>query len=91
MTHDQLDSIAKGGVEETTHGLTQLDRDLLGSEGEDSGEGDDGEEVDDEDGGGAPAHGTGDDAEGHRGEQEVDIVWTMARKKSGLAHSIQGR
>lgn len=61
-THDQLDSIAKGRVEQTAEGFAELRRKLLGCKRETGSQGDDGQEVENEDGRWAPVRGAGDKA-----------------------------
>ncbi len=74
-TYNQLDGVAKGGIQQAAHGLAEANGDFLGGKGQDGGEGDNGKEVDGEDSGGAPARGAGNDANGDGDEEEVDIVW----------------
>lgn len=73
-THDQLNSIAKGRVQETTEGLTQLDRDLFGCKGENGSQGDNGEEVESKYGGSAPLKDTSDDTKRHKDEEDIHII-----------------
>lgn len=73
-TYDEFDGIAKSGIQETTQGLTQPDRDLLGCKRKNSGEWNDGEEIEGKDNSGAPFKNTGNDAERHKDKQDVDVV-----------------
>ena len=73
-TNDQLDGIAKGRVHKATQGLAKLRRKLLGRKGQQRSKRDDGDEVKDEDGGGVPVERAGDDADGHKDEEDVDIA-----------------
>lgn len=73
-THNQLNGVSKGSIQQPAQRLAQLERDLLGRKGQDGSKRDDGKEVDGEDGGRAPAEAAGDDANGDHDEQEVDIV-----------------
>ena len=71
---DELDGVAKGGVAQAAQCLAQFRRQLFGSEAQQRGQRDDGDEVEDEDGGGAPADVAGDYAQRHEDEQDVDVV-----------------
>lgn len=73
-TNNQLDGVPKRGVQQSSQGVAQPHGDLLRRERQDGGQRDDGEEVEREDGRGSPVELTGDDAERHDDEQEVDIV-----------------
>ena len=73
-THNQLNRISKGSIQQSAQSLAQLERYLLGRKGQDGGKRDDGKEVDGEDGGRAPAEAAGNDANGDHDEQKVDIV-----------------
>lgn len=78
-TNNQLDGIPKRGVQQSSERLAQPHGDLLRRERQDGGQRDDSEEVEREDGGGSPVELTGDDAERHDDEQEVDIVCDSRR------------
>lgn len=73
-TYNQLDGISKRRIHQTTKGLTELGGELLGGETQKGGERDDCDEVEDENDGRVPGQGAGDDADGDKDEQDVDIV-----------------
>ena len=85
MAYNELDGVAKGGVQEPSHGLSELHGDFFRGKGQDGGKGNDGEEVEGKDGGRIPAHGAGDDGQGHDEEEEVDIVCGPVRVSRGRA------
>lgn len=74
MAHDQLHSITKRGIEQASHCLAELQRDLLGSVRQDCSERYDGEEVDRENSGRVPARSAGNNANGDSDEEEVHVV-----------------
>jgi len=80
MTNNQLDSIPKCRVQEAAQSLSKLHGYLLGCKGQNGSKGDDGEEVDNENGGRVPSVVSGDDAHGHHDEEEIDIVWIVAQE-----------
>ena len=71
-THDQFDGVTKGSVEKAAEGVAQVLGYLLSGEGQHGGQGDDGEEVEGEDGRGAPPQLSGYDSQRHEDEQDVD-------------------
>lgn len=73
-SHNQFDGISKSSIQQTTHCFTQLQRDLFGRKRKDGGEGDDGEKIDSEDGGGIPAQLAGNNANGNHNQEEIDIA-----------------
>lgn len=74
VTYNQLNGVAKGGIEQAAEGLAELDGDFLRGKGEDGSKGDNGKKVEGKDGGGAPAQLAGNDANGDHDEEKVDIV-----------------
>lgn len=72
--HNQFNSVTKCSVQQSTQGFAEFDGDFFGSKGQDGGKRDNGKEVDGEDGGGTPAHATGNNAKRHHDEEEIDIV-----------------
>jgi hypothetical protein len=73
-TNDQLDGIAKGRVHKATQCLSKLCRKLLGCKGQQRSKRDNGDEVEDEDGGGVPVERAGDDADRYKDKEDIDIA-----------------
>ena len=73
-TYNKLDGISKRRIHQTTKGLTELGGELLSGETQKGGKRDDCDEVEDEDDGRVPGQGAGDNADGDKDEQDVDIV-----------------
>lgn len=71
---DQFNRISERGIHQPTNRLAQLRRQLLRREGQQPGQWDDGQEVQDEDGDWIPPSGAGDDAERDKDEEDVGIV-----------------
>lgn len=73
-TYNEFDGISKRRVHQTTKGLAKLGGELLGGETQQGSERDDCDEVEDEDDGRVPGQGAGNDADGDKDEQDVDII-----------------
>jgi hypothetical protein len=73
-TYDQLDGIAKRGIDQGTHGVAQLVSKLFRRKREHSGQRHDGHEVEREDDGRIPVQLPSDDAERHEYEQDIDVA-----------------
>ena len=78
-TDDQLDGIAKGRIHKTTQRLAKLCGKLLGRKGQQRSKRDNGDEVEDEDGGRVPVERAGDDADGHKDEEDIDVAANKRR------------
>lgn len=74
VTYDKFDSISKGGVEEATKGLTQLDGDFFSSKREDRSQGDDCEEVESEDSGSTPIEHASNNPKRYEDKQHIHIT-----------------
>lgn len=70
--YNQFYCITECCIDQTAEGFTQSVGDFFRGEGEDGCEGNDGEEVQRKNGGGAPVALAGDDAERHEDEEDVD-------------------
>ena len=79
QTHNKFDSISKCRIHQSTQCLTELRGQLFGCEAQERGKRDDGDEVENEDSGGIPAHCASDDANGHEDKEDVDIVASECR------------
>jgi hypothetical protein len=73
-TYNEFDGISKRRIHQTTKGLAEFGGELFSGETQERSKGDDCDEVEDEDSGWVPRQGAGDDADGHKDEQDVDIV-----------------
>ena len=92
--NNQLDGIAKGRIHKATQRLAELGGELLGRKGEQRSERDNGDEVEDEDGGGVPVERAGDDANGHEDEEDIDVIANQCRihqVQDVLGQSCDGR
>lgn len=95
--YNHFHSVAERRVEQSPPHRADFCRELLGGEGEDRGEGEHGQEVEDEDGGRTPAEFSGGDAKRHAEEQEVGIAVREGGRKcapsllSDALHGIRRR
>jgi hypothetical protein len=85
---NQFDGVSESCVEQATQGVTKLQGEFFGRKRQDSGEWNNSEEVDGEDGSGTPTHLTSDDAERHHNQKKVDIVYSTVL--DGYAHEYGG-
>lgn len=74
QTHDKFDSISESRIHQSTKRLTKLSRQLFCCETQEGSERDDGDEVEDEDGGRIPSQYAGEDADGDEDEEDIDVV-----------------
>jgi predicted molibdopterin-dependent oxidoreductase YjgC len=72
--YNKFHGISKGSVQESTKSLTKLHRELFCRKRQNSSEWDNSEEVDGENGSGAPAHLASDNTERYHDKKKVDIV-----------------
>lgn len=71
-TYNEFDGISECSIEQATKGLTQLGRDLFSRERKDSGERDNGKEIDHEDSYGVPVGFAGNDADWNKDKENID-------------------
>lgn len=74
QTYNQFHRITKGRIHQSPHGLSHDRRQLLGREAQQRREGNDGDEVQREHDGAVPMEGSGDNAQRHEDEQDIDII-----------------
>lgn len=74
VPYDQFDRIPKGSIEQPSHGLTKLDRQLLGGKAQERSQRYDGKEIEDENCDRIPLKRSGDDAERQKDKKAVDVI-----------------
>jgi hypothetical protein len=72
--NNQLNGVSESRIHKSTQRFSELQGKLLGSVRKNGSQRNNGQEVDGEDSRRVPVEGTGDDANGHHDEEEVDIV-----------------